>query len=118
MSIQAIGTGFNAGLNTRAVSGRTDAGNTGSASGVAAATLPEGSTSISDIYYYDPRDTNKDGYVSRAEELAYALKHPGEYIASDAAASGSRLPSDAKYTRQGSMASGTPRTSTIIDLSV
>jgi len=26
--------------------------------------------------YYDPRDTNQDGIVSAAEELAYSLKHP------------------------------------------
>lgn len=26
--------------------------------------------------YYDPKDTNQDGFVSPAETRAYALKHP------------------------------------------
>ena len=28
------------------------------------------------ITYFDPRDTNQDGIVSAAEELAYSLQHP------------------------------------------
>jgi hypothetical protein len=30
----------------------------------------------SSLAYYDPKDTNKDGVVSAAEELAYSQKHP------------------------------------------
>lgn len=31
---------------------------------------------LSSAIRYDPKDTNQDGVVSAAEELAYALKHP------------------------------------------
>lgn len=37
-----------------------------------AAALP---TRVSSAYY-DPKDTNQDGFVSPAEARAYALKHP------------------------------------------
>jgi len=31
---------------------------------------------LSSAIRYDPKDTNQDGVVSAAEELAYALRHP------------------------------------------
>jgi hypothetical protein len=36
------------------------------------------SSKSSDSASYDPKDTNQDGTVSTAEELAYDLKHPAE----------------------------------------
>jgi len=43
----------------------------GSSSSVALA-VPKASS----VAYYDPADTNQDGVVSAAEEIAYTLAHP------------------------------------------
>lgn len=49
-------------------------GGTGSANKASGANTTSQATSL----IYDKMDTNQDGTVSTAEELAYDLKHPGE----------------------------------------
>jgi hypothetical protein len=51
------------------------------ASGSAEPTAAGGSSSSAKTY--DPKDTNKDGIVSLQEELAWALKHPGDAGSAD-----------------------------------
>lgn len=49
------------------------------------------SSSSSSNTTYDVKDTNKDGTVSAAEELQYALQHPDAAKSTDASASGSSV---------------------------
>ena len=57
--------------------------------------------------YFDPKDTNQDGVVSAAEELAYSLEHP------ELAAQASSL---SQYTQSGTLSAGTQGASSSFSL--
>jgi hypothetical protein len=44
-------------------------------SGSTGSTATTAASQTKSVAYYDPKDTNQDGVVSFAEELAYSLKH-------------------------------------------
>ena len=72
--------------------------------------------------YYDPADTNKDGIVSGAESLAYALTHPqlGTHKAANTASSHraqtSTVHSANPYSQKGTVTSGTSANHGLLDL--
>jgi hypothetical protein len=113
MQVQA--TGASAWLDQGMSSTASGAGSARQASGTASAgagaSVPTPSSNaasaaastLADIYY-DIRDTNKDGYVSSLENLAYTLTHPGESAGAQAvnAAGAASL---SAYNRQGALSS-------------
>jgi hypothetical protein len=67
----------------------------------------------SSVAYYDPKDTNQDGVVSIAEELAYALKHPESVAQTAATANSSSLN---QYRQNGSLNTFGNTTNSMFDL--
>jgi hypothetical protein len=61
-----------------------------------------GSTSTNTLYY-DVRDTNHDGVVSLAEQIAYELTHAGAAISNQAEGSNNKIQLDKLYNQQGNV---------------
>ncbi len=55
---------------------------------------------------YDKKDTNKDGIVSYAEELDWAIKHPGEDVFGKALSSIQAADGNTTYTQSGVLSPG------------
>jgi hypothetical protein len=70
---------------------------------------------------YDPRDTNKDGIVSPAEDLAYSFKHP-ELAAlkrlrtADATHTSSATSGLNQYTQKGALNASGKTTNSFLDV--
>jgi hypothetical protein len=116
MIIQAIssGTVFDSANSGQATSKKSVANSNAGTSGAQKSTA---STSSASDFYYDVRDTNKDGVVSLVEEIEYALTHPGEAINSQAGGSTSRIQINTQYNQQGSLRVSTSDVPALIDIS-
>jgi hypothetical protein len=83
---------------------------------------PAKAAKASSLAYYAPADTNKDGVVSAAEALAYALKHPelGARKAANAAsthnAQSSANPSPLQYSQRATLNRATQAQHGLLDL--
>lgn len=119
--IESIGSSLYDSMNTaQSVSGginATTSENT-TAKSTQDSTAASTSAASSPDYYYDVKDLNKDGIVTLAEEIQYALTHPGEVLTSQAAASTGTIQSTAGYNQQGAMNEETAKSQGQIDIIV
>jgi hypothetical protein len=87
--------------------GNYSSGSAGGAGASSGASSPSSSSNSSSSAYYDPKDLNKDGFVSEYEEYIYELTHASESSSSDLST---------LYNSQGSLATSNPGTSGIVDI--
>ena len=92
---------------------RTSAGNN---NGNAPSGTQKSTTTNSSSFYYDVRDTNHDGFVSLAEEIAYELTHPNVVNSQGQSKDGIKL--DILYNQQGRLQTSSLSVQNLIDISV
>jgi hypothetical protein len=65
---------------------------------------------------YDRKDTNRDGIVSYAEELDWAVRHPGEDVFGKKLEAVENAGRNATYNQTGDLSSGTGSSPGLISL--